>query len=140
MVTQANRGNTDIKREQDSWGETGYRTQLYNAEDERNRKLAQLQQDEYSYAASASQPGVFDFLTGGLMGASTGLNLAGNVQNAMQFSGQSGTPSYLQSPTVSQAPSLNLSGNQFQMNGLSSGMSFNNLGGLAYNPYAGRLY
>jgi hypothetical protein len=92
MMTQAARGSQDISRERDSWGAGGYRTQLYEAEDERNRKLAELGQQQLQYQADASAPGVFDFLTGGIMGANTGLNFASNVQEAQRYSNQ---PSYL---------------------------------------------
>jgi hypothetical protein len=103
MVTQATRVGTDIQREKDSWGSGGYRTQLYNAEDERNRKLAELGQQELQYAADQSRPGVFDYLLGGLSGASSGINFGNNLGQAMNYSGGG-----------NQAPSFtNLGGNNY---------------------------
>ncbi|MDR1507815.1 MAG: hypothetical protein LBI67_12005 [Treponema sp.] len=89
MMTQAGRGVQDIANERSSWGPDGYRTQLYTAEDERNRKLALLGQAELEYAASQSKPGIFDYLTGGIMGSSTGLNLYSGIANASQYAGSS---------------------------------------------------
>ncbi|MDR1588291.1 MAG: hypothetical protein LBS57_12610, partial [Treponema sp.] len=91
MTTQATRASSDLQRERESWGSGGYRTQLYNAEDERNRQLALLQQEELQDAADqAGNPGFFDYLLGGLAGMSTGINLAGNIQDARNYSGSSG--------------------------------------------------
>jgi len=133
MVTGANRGARDIGRERESWEEGGYRTRLYDAESERNRKLAELGQAGYDSAISAAKPGVLDFLSGGLMGASAGLSLYSGINNAMQYGGQAAAPyAGLENP-------MNLGGAQPQFS-LTPGMgnSFNSLGydryALSYNP------
>jgi len=90
MMTGANRSNQDIEREKDSWGEGGYRTQLYNAEDERNRKLAQMGQDQYDQAITAANPGIFDYLAGGFQGMSTGLSLYSGFHEADMFTDGNG--------------------------------------------------
>jgi hypothetical protein len=87
MLTQANRANQDINRERDSWGAGGYRMQLFDAESERNRKLAKLGQQAAESAASAAQPGLFDTLVGGLSGASMGIGLGNSITNAQSYSG-----------------------------------------------------
>ena len=89
MMTQATRAGADIQRERDSWGSGGYRTQLKNAEDTRNRKLAELGQEQLQYAADQARPGVFDVLAGGLSGASMGLGLGSSIDDALKYSGQS---------------------------------------------------
>jgi hypothetical protein len=85
IMTGATRGNQDIERERESWGEGGYRTLLYNAEDERNLKLARLGQTEYDSAISAANPGIFDYLAGGFSGASLGLSLYSGIQEAKRY-------------------------------------------------------
>jgi hypothetical protein len=87
MVTQADRTSTDIRRERASWSLGGYRTQLYQAEDERNLRLAELGQQELQYAAEQARPGLFDVLTGGLSGASAGLSFGNSITQAMNVSG-----------------------------------------------------
>jgi hypothetical protein len=87
MMTQANRASSDIRRERDSWSSGGYRTQLFNAESERNRKLAELGQQELQYAADQARPGIFDVLVGGLSGASMGIGLGNSITEAQSYSG-----------------------------------------------------
>jgi hypothetical protein len=134
MITGANRTSQDLVREQESWGEGGYRTQLYAAEDERNRKLALLGQSEYDSAISAARPGVFDFLTGGLMGASSGLQLGSSIQNAQTYSNQQASSS---SSAVSwSSPSFSLGGESY------GGYASTSLGRLnvnSFNSIGGRM-
>jgi hypothetical protein len=134
MMTGATRGNQDIMRERESWGEGGYRTLLYNAEDERNRKLAELGQAEYDSAISSANPGIFDYLMGGLSGASTGLSLYSGLKEARQYGWLSGW-----NPKKAVSPSFTVKGKKYtgtdpytgspSPSGLLSENSYNELGG-----------
>jgi hypothetical protein len=104
MTTQATRAGADIQRERNSWGAGGYRTQLYNAEDERNRKLAELGQQELQYAADQARPGFFDTLLGGLSGASSGLSFGANLTETLKFSGSNADSAYSSVLTNGAAP------------------------------------
>jgi hypothetical protein len=125
MVTQADRASADIMRERDSWGLGGYRTQLKSAEDERNRKLAELGQQQLQYAADQAKPGIFDVLTGGLSGASMGIGLGSSIDDALKYSSGRG----------SLTGGLNLVQGPFNLDnplGLTPNIpnSFNSIGGL----------
>ncbi|MDR2662715.1 MAG: hypothetical protein LBC31_06930 [Treponema sp.] len=143
MITGANRAGQDLNREKESWGEGGYRTRLYNAEDERNRQLALLGQSGYDSAISNATPGVFDYAIGGLSGASTGMSLYSGISGAAQYADKA--QSSYASPAASQAPSFSLGGDSYGGYGSTAlGMlnvnSFNSVGGGlqtgAYNPLA----
>jgi hypothetical protein len=144
MITGANRAGQDLNREKESWGEGGYRTRLYEAESDRNRELALLGQSEYDSAISAAKPGILDYLTGGLLGASQGMSLYSGISDASKYQG-SPQQSYA-SPTASQAPSFSLGGGSYggyasTQLGMLNVNSFNSIGGGgpqtgAYNPLA----
>jgi len=125
MITGANRGNHDINRERASWEEGGYRNELYQAEDERNRKLALLGQGEYDSAISGAGGGIFDYLMGGFQGASTGLSFSSSLKNAVNVGAGSGkrysSPGYLDGFS---AHTASIQQNSFDSIGAIGGNSF----------------
>jgi len=133
MITGASRGNQDINRERASWEEGGYRSMLFSAEDERNRKLALLGQSGYDSAISASSPGIFDYMMGGLSGASIGLGLYSGIQGAQQFAG--GPAAAFDAPTASlQANSFNSIGNGNTFGISPQGFMDRQFGGNGFTP------
>jgi hypothetical protein len=92
MITQANRGMQDIRRERASWDAGGYRYESKAAQDSYNRQMADLGQDEFDWAiAHASSPE--DYAVSILGGASSGLSLASSLYGAMDFMGGGGEES-----------------------------------------------
>jgi hypothetical protein len=94
MMTQANRGIQDISRERASWDPGGYRYQSKQAQDDYNRQMAQLGQDDFDWAMDHVM-GWEDYAVSALSGASTGLGLFSSFMGAMNYSGFGGTKTSL---------------------------------------------
>jgi hypothetical protein len=90
MLTQANRGAADITRERASWEAGGYRYESKTAQDDYNRKLADLGQADYQYAIDNAASWE-DYALSALSGASSGLGLAGSITGALNLSGAGGS-------------------------------------------------
>jgi hypothetical protein len=114
MVTQANNGLADIDRERASWDPGGSRYASKEAQDEYNRKMAELERDSYDDAISAATPGWEDYLVSAFGGASSGLSLAGSINSFASVNGAgtkagAGTSSAGSSNPAAYLPSISLS-------------------------------
>jgi hypothetical protein len=87
MLSQATNANQDINREIASWGEGGYRTQLFQNQQEANKSLAELGQSNFDWQIDAASPSFFDVLGGAVSGASAGFGLGQSISGAMNYKG-----------------------------------------------------
>jgi hypothetical protein len=79
MMSQANNASQDIRRETESWMPGGYRAQEKAAQDEYNRKMADLGQSNFDWQISAATPGWMDYAGAILGGTSSALGLANSA-------------------------------------------------------------
>ncbi|MCL2832097.1 MAG: hypothetical protein FWD78_02910 [Treponema sp.] len=75
MTTQYSNQSNDIARERQSWGPGGYRSEAKALSDTYAQNMHGLQMKGYEQAIKNAQPGVFDYITGAMNGASSGLSL-----------------------------------------------------------------
>ncbi|MDR0601715.1 MAG: hypothetical protein LBG42_04975 [Treponema sp.] len=87
MLSQANNAAADITRERESWNTGGYRYRQKEAQDAYNLSMAQLGQSAYDWQIEQADWTALDLITGGLQGASLGLNLWNSWNDASQLMG-----------------------------------------------------
>jgi hypothetical protein len=85
MLGQANDAAADIRRERESWNPGGYRYAQKEAQDAYNLSMAQLGQENFDWQIEQADWTALDLITGGLQGASSGLNLWNSWNQASQY-------------------------------------------------------
>ncbi len=85
MLGQANNALDEMGLERDSWNPGGYRYESKEAQDNYNKKLADLGQDNFDWYIAQAQPDFLDldldYVTGIFGGASAGLTFGANMYN-----------------------------------------------------------
>jgi hypothetical protein len=87
LIGQANNAAADIRREGASWEPGGYRFAAKEAQDDYNRKMAELGQTNFDRAIGAAAPGWEDYAVNIFGGASSGLNLASSINSFYNVGG-----------------------------------------------------
>ena len=70
----------DIRREKDSWEHGGYRMKAKSLSDTYAEQMHGLEMKGYDQAIRDALPGFFDYFTGAMSGASSGMSLGGSAQ------------------------------------------------------------
>ena len=79
LVSGANMTSDAISREQASWLPGGYRAQAKDLQDAYNLNIANLGQDNFNWQIEQAQPGVLDYITSILGGASSGFSMGAGI-------------------------------------------------------------
>jgi hypothetical protein len=87
MLSQASDTAADIRRERESWDPGGYRYRQKEAQDAYNLGMANLGQENFDWQIAQAEPTALDYITGGIQGGSTGLDLWNSWNYASQFMG-----------------------------------------------------
>jgi hypothetical protein len=87
MLSQAGNAAADIERERASWNLGGYRYEQNRAQNEYNRQIAKLGQEEFDWQISQAGATGLDYFTSALQGAKTGIDLYNSLKGSAQFTG-----------------------------------------------------
>jgi hypothetical protein len=85
MLSRADNAAADIERERASWDLGGYRYEQKQAQNEYNRQIAELGQEDFDWQIAQAGASWLDYFTGAFQGGMAGLNLWNTWNQAAQY-------------------------------------------------------